>query len=32
VFEHPEAIRIGWLTGKLNEGDRPTSDGRFVTR
>ena len=32
VFEDSEAIRIGWLTGKLNEGDRPTSDDRFVAR
>ena len=31
AFEHPEAIRIGWLTGKLNEGDSLTSDDRFVT-
>jgi len=29
VFEDPDAVRIGWLSGRVRAGDRPLADGRF---
>jgi tRNA-Thr(GGU) m(6)t(6)A37 methyltransferase TsaA len=29
LFENPDAVRSGWLTGRVCDGDAPRADGRF---